>query len=110
MRSTTTAVTFKRPFLLTGMGALGPAGSYAIHTEEEGLAGEAFTAWKSLSTVIDLNGAGGVTNLSVDLAELLGALWRDGAQDDHTHPSSRRGASKRRHMVRRSRASGQRPG
>lgn len=51
-RTTLTHVVFARPFSLTGLDGLQPAGTYAIETEEELLEGLSFPAYRRTGTVM----------------------------------------------------------
>ncbi len=54
LRTSCTTVTFTRPFLLKGIDAEQPAGTYRIETEEEALEGLSFLAYRRVSTTIFL--------------------------------------------------------
>lgn len=51
-RITLTHIVFARPFSLTGLEGLQPAGTYAIETEEELLEGLSFPAYRRTGTVM----------------------------------------------------------
>jgi len=80
-RTTTSTVTFSRPFLLSGHVDLLPAGDYELVVEEElvhGLSFEAYRRTASYLLVRGRAGMGGVTEMrSVDPGELAAALAHD---------------------------------
>jgi hypothetical protein len=53
-RTTRTRITFRRPFSLTGIDRVQPAGTYAIETDEESIQGLSFVAYRRVSTRIAL--------------------------------------------------------
>ncbi|MGH7087080.1 MAG: hypothetical protein ACREFN_19085 [Acetobacteraceae bacterium] len=73
-RTTLTHVVFARPFSLTGLDGLQPAGTYIIETEEELLEGLSFPAYRRTGTVMLLPAKPGsmITGqtVAVDPAEL----------------------------------------
>ena len=82
-RTSTSAVTFLHPFMLSGVGSVLPAGTYTIETEEELVQDMSFPAYRRVATSIFLPwGAGSATVLmqiaSIDPVELQVALDRDG--------------------------------
>jgi hypothetical protein len=87
-RTRSERVAFRRPFVLSGLDSLQPAGSYVVDTEEELLDALTVQAWKRISTVIQLARDGATEYLTVDPVELHEALMRDGAQPDHAAPSA----------------------
>jgi len=80
-------VEFCRPFVLTGVADLQPAGSYTVDTEEELLETLTVPAWRRTATVIQLTRGGATEYQTVDPTELHEALMRDGAQHDHAAAS-----------------------
>lgn len=82
-RTRSREVLFRRPFVLTGMSALQPAGAYIVDTEEEQLDTLTVAAWRRTATVVQLTREGATEYLAVDPSELHEALMRDGAQPDH---------------------------
>jgi hypothetical protein len=80
-------VEFCRPFVLTGVGELQPAGFYTVDTEEELLDALAVAEWRHMATVIHLTRGGATQYQRVDPTELHKALMRDGAQRDHAQAS-----------------------
>jgi hypothetical protein len=83
-RTTTTTVTFRRPFILAGFESIRPGGTYTIDTEEELIETVSFPAWRRIATVIHLNDLGTTSYLTIDPVELHEAAMRDGAQIDAT--------------------------
>jgi hypothetical protein len=62
-RTSRTTVTFRRPFSLSGVDEVQPAGAYTVETDEEGLS---FPVWRRTATVILLGanaGNGGLTQV-----------------------------------------------
>ena len=49
-RTSRKAVTFARPFVLTGIDGVQPAGTYAVETDEELLDGLSFPAYRRIAT------------------------------------------------------------
>jgi hypothetical protein len=80
-RTTQTTVTFRRPFTISGVDGMQPAGRYAIETDEELLQGISFPAYRRVQTLIHLHAAPGQSGISqtvmVDPEELDAALARD---------------------------------
>jgi hypothetical protein len=73
MRTSQKTVTFRRPFSLSGLGEMQPAGTYAVETSEELLEDLSFPAWRRTGTVILLRpqaGGGVGQDLEIDPAEL----------------------------------------
>jgi hypothetical protein len=78
VRTSRTSVTFCRPFLLSGIDELQPAGTYALETEEELIEGLSFPAWRRTGTVIILGSQGGLTQfVGIDPAALEAAQAND---------------------------------
>lgn len=82
-RTSETSVTFKRPFLLSGLDAPLPAGDYQVETEEERLEGLSYPAYRRTATVLRLPARSGPAHLTraltVDPEEFYAALERDNA-------------------------------
>ena len=85
-RTRSQQVVFRRPFVLSGLNSLQPAGSYRVDTDEEQLDTLTALAWRRTATVIQLQREGATEHLTIDPAELLEALLRDGAQPGHDAP------------------------
>lgn len=81
-RTTTTTVTFRRPFILDGFERLQEPGIYTVDTHEERIEALSFPAWHRTSTVMRLLHAGMVEHISIDPDQLREALMRDGAQTE----------------------------
>lgn len=83
-RTIETSVTFTRPFALSGLNEVLPAGDYIVETEEELVDGISYAAYRRTSTVLRLPARSGPSHLTramtVDPAELDEAMTRDQAQ------------------------------
>jgi hypothetical protein len=81
VRTSRKSVTFSRPFSLSGIDEVQPAGTYAVETDEELLPGLSFPAYRRIATLIFLRSRGGgpvveeVAN--IDPLELQAAQERD---------------------------------
>lgn len=74
------SVTFSRPFFLSGIGEVQPAGCYTVVTDEEELAGLSFSAHRRVATLIVLPAPGGGTGgrvANIDPFELKAAQETD---------------------------------
>ena len=86
-RTTTKTVTFGRPFALSGLDGVQPAGTYAVETDEELIPSLSFTAYRRTATWLRLPGrragtepsAGFSEVAAIDPAELERALASDAA-------------------------------
>ena len=87
-RTTKREVVFLRPFILDGMDAVQPAGTYTVETEEESLDTMLSPAWKRLQTSMIIVKAGQTEYLPISPEQLHEALMRDGAQQDPAAPRS----------------------
>jgi hypothetical protein len=67
MRTSRKTVTFRRPFSLSGLDEMQPAGTYTVETNEELLEGLSFPAWRRTATVILLRPQAGGVGLGQDL-------------------------------------------
>jgi hypothetical protein len=80
-RTTSRTVTFSRPFMLSGIGAVLPAGAYTVETDEELVQGISFPVYRRTATLMLLpSQPGGVTLAqiaTIDPLELEVALERD---------------------------------
>src|SRR6476660_1520349 len=94
-RVISTTVTFVRPCILDGFEELQRAGSYVVDTEQELLDSPAVTAWKRISTVMQLNRHGGTEYVPINPKQLSDALRRDGAQHDPAGAVSSTSAKRR---------------
>jgi hypothetical protein len=98
MRTSRKTVTFRRPFSLSGIDEVQPAGTYTVETNEELIEGLSFPAWRRTGTVLLLRqpGAVGIEQDAVqdsDALELpeavvqasLGELLTDGVLQQAVH-------------------------
>jgi hypothetical protein len=80
-RTTTRTVTFSRPFTLSGIDGIQPAGSYVVETDEEPIQELSFSAYRRIATLLLLPSRPGSTILAqiatIDPLELKAALERD---------------------------------
>jgi hypothetical protein len=67
MRTSRKTVTFRRPFSLSGLDEMQPAGTYTVETNEELLESLSFPAWRRTATVILLRPQAGGVGLGQDL-------------------------------------------
>ena len=87
MRTSSTTVTFTRPFLLRGIDGVQPAGTYTVETDEELLQALSFPAYRRVATLMFLpsspgsaaSAAGLARVANIDPGELEAALTRDAA-------------------------------
>jgi hypothetical protein len=81
VRTSRKTVTFTRPFSLSAIGEVQPAGSYTVETDEEELPGVSFPAYRRIATLILLRSRGGgrvmEQLISIDPLELHSAQQRD---------------------------------
>ena len=80
IRTTTSTVTFRQPFLLKGAERTMPAGDYSVVTDEELIDGLSFLAYRRVLTAIHLPMAGhgsSIEVLVVDPKDLDAAQVRD---------------------------------
>lgn len=86
-RTSSKTVTFTRPFVLSGIDGVQPAGTYTVETDEELLQALSFPAYRRVATWIQLpsspGGAASAAGLArvanIDPGELEAALTRDAA-------------------------------
>lgn len=82
-RTSRRVITFSRPFTLSGIDGVQPAGSYTVETDEELVDGLSFPVYRRLSTIIVLPGRPGEIfssqAVTVDPEELAEAERRDAA-------------------------------
>jgi hypothetical protein len=80
-RTSHSSVTFTRPFFLSGIGEVQPAGSYRVETDEEEIPGLSFSAYRRVATMMILParpGTGvGEQIATIDPLELEAAQQRD---------------------------------
>ena len=81
VRTRRKTVTFTRPFSLSGIDEVQPAGAYPVETDEELLPGLSFPAYRRIATMIFLRSRGGgpvVEEIAnIDPLELQAAQERD---------------------------------
>jgi hypothetical protein len=86
-RTISKTVTFARPFALSGLDGVRPAGTYAVETDEELIPSLSLTAYRRTATWLRLPGRRAGAELStgfsevvaIDPVELDAALARDAA-------------------------------
>ena len=81
VRTSRKSVTFTRPFCLSGIDGVQPAGMYTVETDEELLQDLSFPAYRRLATLMVLRSRGGapVEVASIDPLELQAAQESDAA-------------------------------
>ena len=83
-RTRDTVVSFRHPFALKGVERTIPPGEYKIATEERAIEGLTFLAYRRVATSITLpasaDPSASVEMVTIDPADLQGALERDWAQ------------------------------
>ncbi len=79
VRTSRKSITFTRPFSLSGIDGVQPAGTYTVETDEELLPGLSFPAYRRLATLMVLRSRGGapVEVANIDPLELQAAQERD---------------------------------
>jgi hypothetical protein len=85
-RTSHSHVTFRRPFRLTGMDVVAPAGSYKMDVEEEKLDTLTADVWRQTAMVLQVTTAGVTEYIAVDPQEVRAALERDA--DDTVDPAA----------------------
>ena len=82
-RTTSKAITFVRPFVLTGVDGEQPAGTYEVEIDEALIPGLTFPVYRRVEVRISLPwrtmGAAGMQTVAIDLAELEAAAAEDAA-------------------------------
>ena len=77
MRTTRESITFDRPFSLSALDEVQPAGTYTVEIDEELIEGLSFLAYRRVATTIYLplrhGGEGSVQAVTVDPRELITA-------------------------------------
>jgi len=103
-RTTSKLVTFRKPFVLSGLDCIQAAGTYTVRADEEMLDTLSFVGWRQTSTTLVLHRGGAVEYFAIDAQELREALVRDGDQgtDPPAAPSvSKSPARRARDLMRR---------
>lgn len=77
-RSTSRMVVFTKPFALTGIEGVLPAGQYEIATHEESIDSVSFLAFRRTATLLNLQRRGETQWHPIDPSELDAALFVDG--------------------------------
>ena len=84
-RTNAVSVTFHRPFSLSGIDQLQPAGTYVVETDEELIEGLSFSAYRRVATTIRLpvqsSRAGFSQSVPINPVDLDGALAMDAQAD-----------------------------
>jgi len=88
IRTTTTTVSFHRPFRMKGVDRFLPAGDYRVVTDEELIEGLSFAAYHRIATAILVPAPSGsaIEMVTVDPADLQVAQEQDAA----VHPAHAR--------------------
>jgi hypothetical protein len=83
-RTTRTSVTFSRPFSLSDLDGMQPAGTYRIQTLDVALDSLSYLAYRRVSTTIELPSVGVARSrrhvISIDPLEVETALNRDSTE------------------------------
>jgi endo-1,4-beta-mannosidase len=82
IRTSRRNVVFTRPFILDGMDAAQPAGTYKVETEEESLDTMLSPAWKRVQTIMAIARSGATEYIEVGPEQLHEALIRDSTKQD----------------------------
>jgi hypothetical protein len=84
VRTSHRTVAFTRPFSLSALDQVQPAGTYTVETHEELLPGVSFPAWRRIATLLFLpsrpGGAFVEQMVDIDPLELEAAQQRDAAR------------------------------
>jgi hypothetical protein len=80
MRTKTRTVSFTRPFALSGIDGLLPAGSYRVDTNEETIDSLSRLAWRRVATTIEVEANGETKILTISPAEMDELLRCDNAE------------------------------
>jgi hypothetical protein len=67
MRTSRKSVTFRRPFSLSGIDEVQPAGTYTVETSEELIEGLSFPVWRRTATVFLLRQPSGSIGIGQDI-------------------------------------------
>jgi hypothetical protein len=76
-RTTRKTVTFREPFLLSGVGTTQPPGTYDVDTDEETIESRSMIGYRRIATFIHVHRNGDTQVFSIDPVELEAALMRD---------------------------------
>ena len=75
-----TQVSFRRPFMLAGLGGIQPPGTYMVQMQDEAPDSLSFVGWRRTGCTLVFHRAGAVKYAAVDAQDLREALVRDGDQ------------------------------
>jgi hypothetical protein len=84
-RTSRKTVTFRRPFLLEGIGRSLPAGPYEVVTDEELIEGLSFPVYRRVATMMLVpapSSRSSIEMVTIDSVDLLAALKRDAVEAD----------------------------
>jgi len=101
-RSTSSQITFRRPFRLSGVDGLQPAGSYTLTVEEERLDTLSVDAWRRTSATLYVPQGGAIDHAAINMEELQAALARDASPEPDTSPEPPRagpGTARKREIL-----------
>lgn len=76
-RTARKTVTFTRPFNLTGIDGVQPAGAYDVYTDDESIDDLSFLAYRRVATTMHLKRNGATEVHRIDPVELDANLLRD---------------------------------
>lgn len=80
-RSTSSQITFRRPFRLNGIEGLQPAGSYTLTVEEERLDTQSLDAWRRTSATLYVPQGGAIDHAAINMEDLQAAQAHDASAD-----------------------------
>jgi hypothetical protein len=86
MRTTKRHVTFTRPFTLSDLDGVQPAGTYLVETDEEEIGGPGFVSYRRIATTIHVRSRGITQVFSVDPVELEVSLSGDAGSSVPSRP------------------------
>jgi len=101
-RSTSSQITFRWPFRLSGVEGLQPAGSYTLTVEEERLDTLSVDAWRRTSATLYVPQGGAIDHAAISMEDLQAALARDTSPDQDLSAQSlpiEPGASRKREIL-----------
>ena len=79
-RTTRKTVTFRHPFVLSGVDGTQPPGAYVVDTDEETLDSLSILGYRRIATFIRVHRDGNTQVFPIDPVELDMALMRDGVR------------------------------
>ena len=79
-RTTRKTVTFRHPFVLSGVDGTQPPGVYDVDTDEEPLESLSILGYRRIATFIQIHRDGTTQVFQIDPEELDAALMRDGGR------------------------------